>query len=273
MDAIKNYPVLQPEEVQLIGDGGAADGTVRQLFLIHTPFGYKRMGEIIRPGVGEHLPVVLFLHWYEPDAHDSNRHQFEAQATALARQGVVCLLVETLWSDLDFFFKRTQADDLKNSIEEAVNIRRLIDLLLSQPGVDPSRFAVVGHDFGGMYAVLAGAIDQRPTHYVIMAATPRFPDWYLYFPEIKGDAREAFIADIAPFDPISNIAALSPASLLFQFGNVDPHVPKEQANEFFAAAKEPKRCQRYECGHGLNDAAAQDRMDWLKEMFQIPSEK
>lgn len=263
MDAIKNYPVLKPDEVQLIGDGGAANGTMRQLYLMQTPFGYKRLGEIIRPFGGENHPMVLFLHWYEPDAPDSNRHQFETQATELAKQGAVCLLVETQWSDLDFFFKRTQADDVRNSIEEAVNIRRWIDLLLSQPGVDPSRFAVVGHDFGGMYAVLAGAHDQRPSHYVIMAATPRFSDWYLYFPPLEGEQREAFIKEMAPFDPINQIAELAPSPVLFQFGTVDPHVPKETAQEFLNAAPEPKQVNWYECGHGLNDTAALDRMNWL----------
>ena len=61
-----------------------------------------------------------------------------------------------------------------------------MDLLLSQPNVDAKRFAYVGHDFGGMYGVLAGSLDRRPTHYVVMAATPRFPDWYLYAAEIGG---------------------------------------------------------------------------------------
>ena len=55
-----------------------------------------------------------------------------------------------------------------------------MDFLLAQRGIDPGRFALVGHDFGGMYGILAGSLDKRPTHYVIMAATPRFPDWYLY---------------------------------------------------------------------------------------------
>ena len=39
----------------------------------------------------------------------------------MARGGAVCLLVETLWSDPDFFIKRTQEDDVQNSIEEVVN--------------------------------------------------------------------------------------------------------------------------------------------------------
>ena len=38
--------------------------------------------------------------------------------------GAVCLLIETLWSDPDFFLKRTQVDYIQNSIEETINIRK-----------------------------------------------------------------------------------------------------------------------------------------------------
>jgi predicted esterase len=178
-------------------------------------------------------------------------------------------LIETIWSDLDFFLKRTQVDDIQNSIEEVVNIRRAMDLLLSQPNVDPKKFAYVGHDFGGMYGVLAGSIDQRPTQYVIMAATPRFPDWYLYLPKLEGEAREAFVKQMSEIDPIVHVPRLEPASVLFQFGTNDPHVPKERAEEFFKAANEPREMKWYESGHGLNENATDDRKTWLKKNLEL----
>jgi dienelactone hydrolase len=173
------------------------------------------------------------------------------------------LLIETMWSDPDFFLKRTQEDDPQNSIQQVVDIRRAMDFLLAQPNVDPSRFACVGHDFGGMYGLLAGSLDERPTHYVIMAATPRFPDWYLYAPKLEGKARDAFVGQMAEIDPITHVGNLSPASILFQFADDDFHVPRERAEEFFAAAKEPKEMRWYRAGHGLNEEAMQERMLWL----------
>ena len=106
-----------------------------------------------------------------------------------------------------------------------------------------------------MYGVLAGSLDQRPGHYVIMAATPRFPDWYLYLPKLEGEAREAFIREMSEIDPIVHVPNLAPAPVFFQFGTNDPHVPRERAEEFFAQAQEPKSMQWYEAGHGLNDVA------------------
>jgi fermentation-respiration switch protein FrsA (DUF1100 family) len=187
------------------------------------------------------------------------------EAKEMAQNGAVCLLVETLWSDLDFFLKRTQDEDIQLSVEEVANIRRAMDLLLSQPGVDAHRFACVGHDFGGMYGVLAGSLDQRPTQYVVMAATPRFPDWYLYSPKLEGEPREAFIRQFSALDPVSHISNLSHAPVLFQFGTDDPHVPRERGEEFFNAAKEPREIFWYEAGHGLNESATGDRKKWLKK--------
>lgn len=189
----------------------------------------------------------------------------------MAHSGAACLLIETLWSDPDFFLKRTQADDLQNSIQEVANIRQAMDLLLSQPGVDASRFALVGHDFGGMYGVLAGSLDGRPIHYVLMAATPRFPDWYLYSPRLEGEPREEFIRQFSPLDPITHVPNLSPASILFQFGTDDPHVPNDRAEELFNAANEPRDVKWYESGHGLNAEATTDRGLWLKEKLGLQS--
>jgi fermentation-respiration switch protein FrsA (DUF1100 family) len=240
-----------------------------QLFVIQTPFGYRRVAELFLPQTEQPYAAILYIHWYEPPSPDSNRSQFVEEAKEMAGRGAACLLVETLWSDPDFFLKRTQAEDLQNSIEEVANIRRAIDLLLSQSKVDAGRFALVGHDFGGMYGVLAGSLDRRPTHYVIMAATPRFPDWYLYSPRLEGSAREEFISQFVPLDPITHIDNLSPAPVLFQFGTDDPHVPQDRANEFYRAAQQPAEIKWYDSGHGLNADATSDRIQWLKEKLDL----
>jgi len=264
LSQMQNYPKLNPADVRTLGTK-KEDGYEKKLLVFQTPFGYRRMAELFTPeGDGPH-PLILFIHWYEPEARDSNRSQFVEEAVEMAKSGAICLTVETLWSDLDFFLKRTQAEDMQNSMEEVVNQRRFMDFLTSQPNADLSRFALVGHDFGGMYGILAGSLDKRPTHYVVMAATPRFPDWYLYLPKLEGAAREAFISEMSAIDPITHVLNLAPAPIFFQFGDNDPHVPLERVDKFFSAAKEPKEKQVYQSGHGLNDESTQDRRVWLKE--------
>jgi dienelactone hydrolase len=268
LEQIQNYTPAAADDWRTLGKE-AKDGVENSLLLARTPFGYQRVAEMYRPEGGGNLAAILYVHWYEPESPTSNRRQFEHEAKELAKEGAVCLLVETLWSDMDFFMKRTQADDPRNSVQESVNLRRALDFLLAQPGIDPARVACVGHDFGGMYGVLAGSVDRRPTHYVIMAATPRFPDWYLYFPKLEGEGRAAFLAQMAELDPITRVPHLAPASILFQFGTDDRHVPRHRAQEFYDAAREPKELKWYEAGHGLNEQAAADRQAWLERHLRL----
>jgi uncharacterized protein len=104
---------------------------------------------------------------------------------------------------------------------------------------------------------------------VVMASTPRFPDWYLYLPRLEGDARDVFVNQMAEIDPITHIPNLSPASVFFQFATDDFHVSKERAQEFFARAKDPREMKWYEAGHGLNETATVDRKAWLKQALRL----
>jgi predicted esterase len=269
-NAVFDYDRAAPIELREVA-AQEREGIAFQLLTYRSPFGDRRIAEIIRPAAAGIYAAALYVHWYEPEAFNSNRTQFQAEATALAARGLVSLLVETMWSDRDWFLKRTQEDDRENSIRQVAELRQALDLLLAQPGVDARRLAYVGHDFGAMYGILMGKVDQRPSCYVLMAGTPRFPDWYLYYPPLAGAERAAYIGSMAPFDPIEHVAALSPAPVLFQFGHSDPHVPDERALEFFQAAAEPKHIAWYDAGHGLSEAATQDRIGWLAEQLGLPS--
>lgn len=229
----------------------------------------RRAASLLRPIGDGPFAVVLYVHWYEPHACDSNRTQFLDEAKAMASKGVMSLLIETMWSDREWFLKRTQAGDYDASVQQVIELRRAMDLLLSQPDVDPERFAYVGHDFGAMYGVLAGSVDARPSCYVLMAGTPRFPDWFLYYPQLDGDERAEFIEQMKFLDPIERVGRLSSTPILFQFGNLDPHVPVERAHAFTDAAGEGAESRSYEAGHDLNDQARRDRMAWLEMKLRL----
>jgi dienelactone hydrolase len=265
---LQNYDRDFPFVFRLIGKRNE-DGIESQLMVTSSPFEYRRIVELVRPETQAPCAAILYVHWYEPESPDSNRGQFVDEARQMAKRGAACLLIETMWSDPDFFLKRTHKDDLHNSVQQVVDIRRAMDFLLAQLDIDRDRFAYVGHDFGGMYGVLAGSLDKRPTHYVIMATTPRFPDWYLYAPKLEGEAREAYIRQMAEIDPISHVGNLSPAPVLFQFARDDFHIPRERAEEFFAAAGEPKEIRWYQAGHGLNEEATRERMQWLVKSLSL----
>jgi uncharacterized protein len=66
------------------------------------------------------------------------------------------------------------------------------------------------------------------------------------------------------------VARLAPTPILFQFARSDRHVPVERAEEFYAAAADPKQIRWYEAGHGLNAEATRDREAWLAEGLALP---
>lgn len=270
IDVLFRYDRNAPADIREVNQQPKGAALVRQ-FTFATPFNRRRAAYLVRPAtpLQEPMPVILYVHWYEPESPDSNRTQFLDEAVQLGGKGVVSMLVETMWSDRDWFIKRTQAEDRQNSIEQVIELRQAMDILLAEPGIDPARFVFVGHDFGAMYGVLMGAVDPRPGAYVLMAGTPRFPDWYLYYPHLEGEARQAFIQSFEPIDPVSNVSKLAPAPLLFQFGEKDIHVPVEKGQQFYQAAKDPKEIRWYDAGHGLNAQAAADRTAWLSRQLNL----
>lgn len=80
-------------------------------------------------------PAILFVHWFEPQSPDSNRSQL------LARDVVVSLLLETMWFEPQRFNKRNPAQDYDKSLEQAADLSKAFDFLLSQAGIDKSRVA------------------------------------------------------------------------------------------------------------------------------------
>jgi dienelactone hydrolase len=223
---------------------------------------------LVRPlGTGG-FAGVLFVHWLESGAPDSNRTQFLSQAVELAQAGTVSLLVETMWSDPDWFTRRNQADDYTNSVRQVKELRRALDVLLAEPGVDPKRVAYVGHDFGAMYGALLAGVDKRPRFYALQAGTSEFSHWFLLFPKLEGEARQAFIERLAPLDPTRYIGEAG-VPVLLQFGKKDPFVPEAKANAFITAAKEPKTVLWYDAGHPLNEQAVKDRQSWLKAQLGL----
>jgi dienelactone hydrolase len=245
------------------------DGGIVRNMTYASPFNRRRPAYSVSPEGQGPFPAILYVHWYEPESPDSNRTQFLKEAQLMAQRGAASLLIETMWSDRDWFIKRTQDDDYDDSIRQVIELRQAMDLLLPQPAVDPGSFAFVGHDFGAMYGVVMGSADPRPSCYVLMAGTPRFPDWYLYYPELEGEPREAYVNRMAGIDPIHHVARLSPAPVLFQFARDDFHVPRERASAFYEAAEEPKQIEWYDAGHGLNEVATQDRVAWLCEQLGL----
>jgi hypothetical protein len=117
-------------------------------------------------------------------------------------------------------------------------------------------------------AVLAGLERKRVTGWVLAAGTTSFSDWFLLGkPKLEGAERDRFIDQLAPLDPVKVIEFASP--LLLQFGKGDPYVPDEKAKALAAAASEPKQVSWFDGGHGLDEKATAQRVEWLTDTLRL----
>ena len=224
---------------------------------------------VIPPGRAK-AAGALFVHWYESESPLSNRKQFLNEAVELARHGLLSLLVSTPWSDPQWYQKRDVARDYENSIQEVRELLRALDVLAAQPRVDRNRMALVGHDFGAMYGILAAASEKRVSAVALQAFTGSFSDWFLYNQkQLTPDARQRVIDRLAPLDPLKFLGQLGSTPVLLQFAEKDFYVPRDHAEALYAAVRGPKQILWYQAGHGLNDQASQDRQKWLRQTLKL----
>lgn len=224
--------------------------------------GRRVHGELTVPaGSGTHASV-LFVHWLG-DPETTNLTEFRNDAMQLAKRGVVSLAVDTMWAQPEWFEKgRALATDYARSIDQVVDLRRSLDVLLAQPGVDASRVAYVGHDFGAMYGAVLSGIDPRPQYYVLMAGTATFAEWYLLGAHPADTS--AYEAQMSVLDPPQYLRRSNARAYFFQYANKDRYIKADRAYPVFDAAPAPKSMAVYVADHSLNVPQARaERNAWL----------
>ena len=92
----------------------------------------------------------------------------------------------------------------------------------------------------------------------MIAATPRWGDWFLRFWRVQGD-RFDYLRRLAPFDPVTTAGSLK-GSVLWQFSERDFFIAPMDAIELARAAPAPKGGQPaiewYTADHAMRSAKA-----------------
>ena len=209
---------------------------------------------------------ILWVHWLGEEK--SNRTQFLEEAIELASKGTASLLVDAMWSTPNWFGKRIPEKDYENSIRQVIDLRRALDLLLSQSNVDKTRLGFVGHDYGAMYGMLMAGVDQRINTFVFIAATQSLNDWAFLGPQPKSKA--AYLKQNANLELTDSLRQVRNASTLFQFGKSDFYVSQADGAILFAAANEPKQRKIYDAGHKMESSEiVKDRNEWLIKQLKL----
>jgi pimeloyl-ACP methyl ester carboxylesterase len=221
-----------------------------------------REAYLVEPAEGGRGAGLLFLHWFDSEAPDGNRTQYLEEASELARShGVVSVLPQGRfpWSAAP----TDAVGDVERIRAEVEANRAAIDLLAGRDDVAADRIGLVGHDFGAMHGVNLAAEDERIRAVVLVAATPRWGDWFLPFWPIEGD-RWDYLRALAPLDPVTRVGQLAPRPVCLQFARGDFYIADMSGLELHHAAGEPKELHAYEADHGVRVPQARaDRLTFL----------
>lgn len=222
---------------------------------------------LVKPPKAGTCAGIVFFHWLGESKSD--RSQFLDEAIGLAHQGVVSVLIQGYFPWLE---PPTNGKvDRQQVIDQTIEVRRALDLLLLQAEVDPKRVGYVGHDYGAMFGSIVAGYDKRVSAYVLIAGMGNFGDWSLkYWPATGAQGAEVYRQAMKELDPIHHVSRAQPAKLLFQFANNDSYISKAVADEFFGAASEPKQVKWYESKHDLDiESARVDRREWLMRQLGL----
>ena len=221
--------------------------------------------------------AVIWGHWYWENSPLRNRKEFLDEAVALAHSGVVSLLTDGPVARPGHVENREplndqQADDL---VQQIVDMRRGVDLLLARKDVDPKRIAYVGHSYNATVGGFLSGIDRRFKAFVLMAGglsdevdmkTKEYED---YRQKIGPQRFDAFVAKYAWLDPGKFASHASPAVVFLQYATQEKYLTANIARQYAAIVSEPKRLKLYDAPHALDAEARRDRLAFLSEQLKV----
>lgn len=209
---------------------------------------------------------ILFLHWFAPGTVGADRTEYLADAVGLAEQGTVSFLPQGTFPWMgDPVGTRADARAIRRQL--AV-FRGLLDRLAMRTDVDPTRVAVVGHDYGAMYAALLARTDRHVRAAVLETPDATWENWFLTFwLDLDADQATQYAATFAGLEPVSAIHGLG-GRVYLQFADDDFFIP-EEVRSAFVAADPGAKVSLYAAEHELNTDATTDRLAWLETELSL----
>jgi dienelactone hydrolase len=210
---------------------------------------------------------VLWLHWLGQIHND--RTEFLGEAVSMAQRGVVSVLPQGYFPWVpDPVGTEADVTMVRNQVKA---MQAALDRLISTRGVDRSRIAVVGHDYGAMYGSLLADRDHRVSVLVMEAADSTWCNWFATFwLGFEGQERADYCALFDGLDPVEHTSRLG-SHVLFQWAGDDFFIPTEVQDAFAATSPDAQVLVYPNADHQLTDAALADRDAFLADQLGLPT--
>jgi len=187
----------------------------------------------------------------------------------LAEHGAVAVAIDAPFARRGGQPVRFGTEDRAEQIQLMKDLQRAVDVLRARPNVDDERIAYLGISYGGAMGALFVGIERRIKAAVLVVGDGGLvshftgPEDLNFMSGLSCATRVNWFRAMTPIEPIRFIAHASPTALLLQNGRLDNLVPVADAEALHTATREPRTIHWYSAGHGLNQQAMFDRLDWL----------
>ena len=233
--------------------GGSATG------LLFDPVGRSSL----RPG-------IVLMH-----GMPGNARQMAGVAQQLAQFGAVVIAIDAPFARRSGEPVRLTTEDRAEQIQLIKDLQRAVDVLRARANVDDERIAYLGISYGGAMGALFVGIERRLKAAVLVVGDGGLvshftgPEDLNFMASLSCATRVGWFRAMTPIEPIRFIPHAPPTALLLQNGRSDNLVPAADAEDLHAAAPQPKTILWYPAGHGLDQQAISDRLDWLHQQIGI----
>src|SRR5438093_1207964 len=230
------YDSKAPLDIKEAGTEHRGSVTIRDISYA-SPKGGRVPAYLVVPVGKGPFAAIIWGHWYWPNSEFRNRKEFLQEAVALAHAGVVSLLTDGPIARPGHIEDKAPVNQqqVKDLIQQIVDMRRGADLLLARKDVDPKRLAYVGHSYDAGVGGFLSGIDKRFKAFVLMAGglsdeldlkTKEVQD---YRQKIGPEKFDAFTAKWAWLDPGKFVSHAAPATVFLQYASQEKFLTHERA--------------------------------------------
>jgi dienelactone hydrolase len=232
---------------------------------------------LVVPKGGGPFAAVIWGHWYWDNSSLRNRKQFLDEAVVLAQAGVVSLLTDGPVARPGHIASKDPLDErvATDFLQQVIDMRRGVDVLLARKDVDPKRIAFVGHSYNAGVGALLSGLDRRFKCFVLMAGvmsdeiTRQTKDFQDFRQKVGPEKLDALIAKYAYLDQGKYVSHATPAFVFLQYGSQEKFLNADRAVQYAAIVSEPKLLKIYDAAHALNADARRDRIQFLTEQLKL----
>lgn len=271
-----DYDQKAPLDIKEVGVEKRGDVSVHDISYA-SPKGGRVPAYLVVPGGKGPFAAVGWGHWYMPGSEFLNRKEFLDEAVALAPSGVISIMTDGPIARPGHVEDKTPLNEqqITDLVQQVVDMRRAVDLLLARKDVDRKRLAYVGHSYDATVGGFLAGIDKRFKAFVLMAGTLadevdlKSEDYKQYRQKVGPEKFDAFVAKYSWADPGKYVSHAAPAVVFLQYASQEKFLNPDRDREYAAVVSEPKQFKLYDAPHALNAEARRDRIAFLAEQLKL----